>query len=130
MILHILRFRFKPGTTEEQIAGVVASMHGFAEIPVVDQLLVGQDIAADGYYSHAMIVTVSDVEAMRQYHQHPIHAAADREGLPVIEDIMSFDVSDDLDPALGPYLQEIVAQRMAAQPDIARLAEQLGSHDS
>ena len=63
MILHILRFRFQPGTTEEQIAGVVASMHRFAEIPVVDQLLVGQDIAADGYYSHAMIVAVSDVEA-------------------------------------------------------------------
>jgi len=129
MILHILRFRFKPGIEEDEIAGVVASMYRFAEIPAVEKLVVGQDIAADGHYTHSMVVTVPDVEAMREYHEHPIHAEADRQGLPLIEDIMSFDVSDDWDPGLRRRLQDIVEQRMADQPDIAHMAEGLGSPD-
>ena len=127
MIVHILRFRFKPEASPEDIGRVVASMHRFAEIPAVQALVVGQDISSDAYYSHSMVVTVGDTEGMREYHNHPIHAAADREGLPMIEDVMSFDVADDWDPSLATALHEIVAQRMATQPDIAELASELQS---
>jgi len=128
MILHILRFRFKPEASDEQIASVVESMHRFAEIEAVDSVVVGQVIDSEGYFSHSMIVTLRDLDALKAYHLDPIHAEADHQGLPLLEDVVSFDVSDDWDASLAGRITEILSQRLEEQPDIAELAQTLGAN--
>jgi hypothetical protein len=104
---------------------VVDSMRRFAESESVESVLVGQVIDPERHFSHSMVVTVRDLEALRAYHHDPIHLAADHQGLPLLEDVAAFDVSDDWDSSLWQRITDIVSSRMADQPDIAALVEKL-----
>ena len=75
MILHLVLFRFKPGTGSEAIAaagGALLSLQG--KIPDIRAIRWGPNLAADSLeYSHGLVVALKDMAAVERYRDHPAH---------------------------------------------------------
>ncbi|HXG45594.1 MAG TPA: Dabb family protein [Gemmatimonadales bacterium] len=76
MIRHLVLFRFRPGTSEEQIrqAGdaLCAMRH---HIPEIREVRWGANLSPEsaGEYSHVLTVVVDDLPAVERYLAHPVH---------------------------------------------------------
>jgi hypothetical protein len=113
MIHHVLRFRFKPAVPADKQADLIADMHGFGDIPAVHGLVVGATVAVppDGY-THAMVVTVKDEAAFRDYLNHPHFSSSVERGRPYFESVSTFDIFDPADPGLSARLAQIRMERL------------------
>lgn len=113
MIQHVLRFRFKPAVAADKQAELIADMHGFGGIPAVHSLVVGATVAVppDGY-THAMVVTVADEAAFREYLNHPHFSASEQRGRPYFESVANFCIFDPADPGLPARLAQISVDRV------------------
>jgi hypothetical protein len=58
----------------------------------------------------------------------PIHRKSDEIGLPVVEKMISMDITDDEDPAIGDKIQEIHRNRFENDPAHVGLVENLTSY--
>ena len=58
----------------------------------------------------------------------PIHRKSDEIGLPVVEKMISMDITDDQDPAIGDKIQEIHRNRFKNDPALVGLVENLTSY--
>ena len=58
----------------------------------------------------------------------PIHRKSDEIGLPVVEKMISMDITDDQDPAIGDKIQEIHRNRFENDPALVGLVENLTSY--
>lgn len=75
MILHIVCFRFKPGTPAAAIAAAGEALRGMkGRIPEVRDVRWGPNHApSSGEYSHVLTVAVDDMAAVSRYLEHPVH---------------------------------------------------------
>jgi len=114
LIVNVLRFSFKDGTTEEQKAEVLAAMRRTASVESTSFGVVGRDVGdpADGY-THAFLAGVEDLAALERYMYDPVHLNGDYEILPRF--------ADDPDPELGAKIGAIAAGKIAKYPDWGRL---------
>ena len=126
MIVNILRFAFKDGTTEEDKAAVLAAMRRTASVESASFGVVGQDIGdpADGY-THTYCVGVADLVALERYMHDPVHLDGDWEILPHLQRLTSVRLADDMDPGLGEKVGEIALAKSAKYPEWARLLESI-----
>src|SRR5690349_16492626 len=74
VIQHIVLLKWKPDTTEEQILTAFRrAEHLPNEIDGVDSLTIGRNrVRHDHGFTHALIVRLSDEEALRNYLEHPL----------------------------------------------------------
>jgi hypothetical protein len=87
MITHIVLFRWKPQVPEEKIGQIIFELRQLPEqIPFIKALTVGQNFSpfSDGY-THALVVTLPDKKSLRDYRNHPLHAAI-AESIAVLEE--------------------------------------------
>jgi len=75
MILHLVLFRFKPGTDSVTIARAGRALLALGDqIPEIRAITFGPNLgpsAAD--YPHVLTVTADDLGAVQRYLDHPLH---------------------------------------------------------
>jgi hypothetical protein len=119
MIVHVLRFRFKEGTSDADLAAIEAALKRLAASDAVAFSTVGQDLGAPDY-TLAYCVAFDDVAALERYMLHePAHGAADRAILPYVARIAAVDLSDDHDPELRAKISALHQRRLATDHEFA-----------
>jgi hypothetical protein len=123
MIVHVLRFTFKDGTSEEDVAAAVTALERLAASDPVSFSVVGQDLGAPAQDNTvAYCVAFEDLAALERYMLHePSHPQADAAILPHVAKIAATDLSDDRDPDLGTKIAALHQHRLATDPEFAAL---------
>jgi Stress responsive A/B Barrel Domain len=109
VIQHIVLVKWKPGTTEEDIADAfTASRALLDDIDAVRKLTLGRDRAESGHrFTHALIVTLADEGALRSYLEHPTRVRYVRERLqPLAEERIEIDVPVDMTLRRDPTVRD------------------------
>jgi hypothetical protein len=99
VIQHIVLLKFQPGTTEAQIDAAFAETQQLVDaIDVVVRVSLGRNRGqADHGFTHALIVKLSDDDALGSYLAHPARERYIREALGPIElERIEIDVPEDL----------------------------------
>jgi len=83
MLRHVAVFRWKEGTTPDQIAEVAERLNALpATIPEIRAFAVGPDVgSADGHWDFAVVADFDDVAGYRVYATHPDHLAVITESI-------------------------------------------------
>jgi len=86
---HVVAFKFKDTTTNEQIQSIV---DGFAELPSKIDAIIGfehgTNVSPEGLdqdFTHVFIVTFKDKAGLEEYLPHPAHKAFVDKLLPLLE---------------------------------------------
>ncbi|WP_033440485.1 Dabb family protein [Saccharothrix sp. NRRL B-16314] len=126
MIVNILRFSFKEGTTEEQQAAVLAAMRRTASVESVSFGTVGRDIGdpAEGY-THAYVAGIADLDALERYLHDPVHVEGDFEIIPHVASLAPVRLTDDTDPDLGEKVLALHLAKAAKYPEWGKLIASL-----
>ncbi|MBS1895288.1 MAG: Dabb family protein [Actinobacteria bacterium] len=123
MFLHVVRFSYKPGTSEEDKAMVVAGLSGLARAEEVAFVVVGPDLGdpADGFEGSSC-VAFEDTSVLESYILHqPIHRETDLSILPHLQRLAAVDVSDDGEEGVRDRIHKLHQERMANDPELADL---------
>jgi Stress responsive A/B Barrel Domain len=106
VIQHIVLVKWKPGTDEEQVRNAFAQAgHLPNEIAGVESIVMGRNrVEQEHGFTHALIVRLSDEEALGRYLDHPLRRRYIAEQLaPLEEERIEIDVPVDValrrDPA-------------------------------
>ncbi len=88
MIHHVVLFRWTASATPEQVAAAGAALLGMrGRIPEIHSMAFGPNLAESGSeYSHALLVVVDDMAAVKRYVDHPHHVHVARTFLVPIRD--------------------------------------------
>ncbi|MGW0779430.1 Dabb family protein [Streptomyces sp. NPDC002913] len=126
MIVNILRFSFKDGTTEEEKAHALAAMRRTAAVGSAAFGVVGQDLGdpADGF-THTYCAGVEDLVALERYMYEPDHLAGDHVILPHLARLSAVRLSDDMDPGLGEKILAMHLRKVAAYPEWGLLLDSI-----
>ena len=124
MIFLVLRFSFRPETSQEERADVLERMRRTASVEAVSFATVGPDASGtpEGY-THVYCVGLADLAAVRSYLHDPVHLAGDAEILPRLGRLAAFQGWDDPDPGLGERIVELHREKLAAYPEWGRLLD-------
>jgi hypothetical protein len=98
VIQHIVLLKWKPGTTEAQIEDAFARAHDLVDgIESVQRITLGRNRGTDDHgFTHAMIVQLSDDDALSGYLNHPVRLQYLAEGLgPIEQERIEIDVPED-----------------------------------
>ena len=71
---------------------------------------------------------LKDIQAYKAYMLAPLHRQTDEVGLPIVDKMISQDLTDDEDPAIGDKIREIHRSRFENDPDLLGLIKDLGSY--
>jgi hypothetical protein len=99
VIQHIVLLKWKASTTDAQIDAAFGEAQQLVDgIDSVERVSLGRNRAADDHgYSHALIVRLSDDEALSAYLRHPIRERYVNEVLgPLEQERIEIDVPEDL----------------------------------
>ncbi|WP_031467176.1 Dabb family protein [Sciscionella sediminilitoris] len=120
MIHHSIRFTFRPDVTAEQREQVLESLrHQGRSIPEVRSFIVGRDHG--GEYEWGATYLIEDLDSYWNYLIHPTHLHTDRIGWPLLDQFLSFDITDDLDPELGNKIATLHQRRFNEYPELANI---------
>jgi hypothetical protein len=81
MLRHVVLFRWKPNTTEAQVASIESALHRLpAQIPCIQSYRFGRDLLIEeGNADFALVADFADQEGLETYANHPEHQAVVRE---------------------------------------------------
>ena len=95
MVRHILLVKFTPETSEQDLSQLEQAFYQLkADIPGIEGVEFGQNNSPEGLdkgYTHAILMTFSDISARDVYLTHEQHDAFKTLFVPMIEDILVFD---------------------------------------
>lgn len=76
MIHHIIVAKFKEGTPQQEIAGIVTALRALPpQIPEIRRYQVGLDVVHSARsYDFALVSAFDDLAALERYRMHPEHA--------------------------------------------------------
>jgi|SRR5579875_1464636 len=127
MIYHSIRVAWKPEVSDAQKEHALAHLRRMGrEIDAVEFACVGPDYG--GEFDHGAMFAVKDIDAYREYMLAPIHREMDDIGLPLVQNMISQDLTDDEDPRVGELIREIHASRFRDDPELLDLVNDLGSY--
>jgi Stress responsive A/B Barrel Domain len=122
MIVHVLRFRFKDGTAQEDIAACMEALQRVGRMDSVSFAVIGQYAGpATDRYTHSAAFALADIEAFHRYIYEPAHREADFIVHPHVTNFDVFDISDEENPDLSSEIAEIQQGRLAADRELASL---------
>ncbi|WP_206506119.1 Dabb family protein [Streptomyces chrestomyceticus] len=128
MIHHCVRFTIKPGTAPEQLEDALASLrHQGEAIPAVQSFLVGRDHG--GAYEWGATFQIADLEGYWEYLIHPAHRRTDEIGLPLVDQFVSFDITDDPDPEAGKRIAALHQRRFDTDPELTALVSNINQYE-
>lgn len=106
MIQHIVLLKWKPETTEEEILTAFRRAEPLPrEIDGVESLTIGRNrVKHEHGFTHALIVRLSDEEALERYLAHPLRTSYVREHLqPLEQERIEIDVPVDVALRAEPH---------------------------
>jgi len=127
MIYHQVRIKFKPDLPQEEIEDGLERLRTMGrEIDVVETWCVGRDVG--GEFEYGAMYALPDIEAYETYMNAPVHLETDMAGLPLVEDFVSLDLTDDEDPAIAEKIAKVHSDRYEKHPEILGRVEDLESY--
>jgi hypothetical protein len=127
VIYHQIRFSVKPSVAEDELEASLERLRNLGrELDVVDFWCVGRDFG--GEFEYGAMYALPDVDAYRTYMYAPLHLETDAAGLPLVDNFVSQDLTDDEDPAIGDKIAEVHRDRFADHPEVLELVANLGSY--
>jgi len=127
MIYHSIRFALKVGVTPEQIAPALQQLHKMGkEIDAIQFYCVGRDIGGD--FDYGAMFAVKDIDGYKEYMLHPIHRVVD-DNLPLVEKMISMDLTDDEDMDIAAKIREIHRSRFEQDPELHQLVINIPSYN-
>jgi stress responsive alpha/beta barrel protein len=127
MIYHQIRFSVKLDVPEDELKASLERLRRLGrELDVVQSWVVGRDFG--GKFEYGALYALPDIDAYRAYMYAPLHLETDAAGLPLVDDFVSQDLTDDEDPAIGDKIAEVHRNRFADHPEVLELVENLGSY--
>ncbi len=75
MLTHVVLFKFKPGTTAQDVQTLAEGLGGLPEVIwEIREYRFGQDVLhTERSYDYALIASFDDLAAMQRYQAHPDH---------------------------------------------------------
>jgi hypothetical protein len=127
MIYHQIRFSVKPDVPEAELEASLERLRTLGrELDVVEFWCVGRDFG--GEFEYGAMYALPDIEAYRTYMYAPLHLETDAAGLPLVDNFVSLDLTDDADPAIGDKIAQVHSDRFADHPEVLELVASLGSY--
>ena len=120
MIVHIWRARLKDGTSPEDAAAARSALSRLVATEPVAFSTVGRDIVDEGYHL-SYCAAFPDLAALQRYLHEPTQREADFLILPLLDRIVSFDITDDPDSDLAAKIGAMFQQRIDGDPELAQL---------
>ncbi len=97
MLRHVALFRWKPGTTDEQVAAVKDALEALpAQVPTIRSYAVGPDLRlGEDRWDFAVVASFEDARGYQAYVDHPAHQAVATELIaPIKADRAHVQISD------------------------------------
>lgn len=127
MIYHQIRMSIRKDAPGAEVERALETLRRLGrELDVVESWAVGRDFG--GQYQYGAMYALKDVAAYRTYLYAPLHRKVDEIGLPLVDDMVSFDLTDDEDPAIGDEIAKLHAERFAGDEALSDLIDGLGSY--
>ena len=127
MIYHQIRISMKPDAPKDQVENALELLRRLGrELDVVEFWCVGRDFG--GEFEYGAMYALKDIDAYRAYMYAPLHRATDEAGLPIVNTMISQDLTDDPDPTIGDEISAIHAERFANDQGLVDLVQGLGSY--
>ncbi|MCE7008693.1 Dabb family protein [Kibdelosporangium philippinense] len=122
MIVHMLRFSFKDGTSDADKEKVLALMRRTASMPSTLFGTAGQDLGdpAAGY-THAYCVGIEDLAALERYLYDPVNIDGEWQIFPHLGRLAGVRLSDDLDPGLSEKITAMARKKFEDYPELGAL---------
>ncbi|WP_345409448.1 Dabb family protein [Nonomuraea salmonea] len=95
-------------------------------IPEVVSFVVGRDVG--GEFAWGATFVIKDLDGYWAYLKHPAHRHTDEIGLPLVENFVSFDVTDDEDPEVAEKIAALHERRYAEDRALTQLVSDLASY--
>ena len=128
MIYHQVRLAVKKDAPSDQLETALGLLRRMGEeIDVVESYCVGRDFGGD--FDYGAMYALKDIDAYRTYMLAPLHQETDRAGLPVVDNMISQDLTDDPDPDVGAKIAKIHSDRFAGDETLRDLVGSLGSYE-
>jgi hypothetical protein len=94
-VKHVALFKFKEGTSQEQIEKVLEALMDLTEsIPGIEDYVAGTNSSPENLnkgFTHGFVMTFTDAAARDAYLTHAEHERFKTDALPTIEDLVVFD---------------------------------------
>ena len=127
MIYHSIRFSIKPDARKDQVDVAFEHLRKCGrEIKAVESWCVGRDFG--GEFEYGALYVLKDLRAYEEYLLSPIHRKTDEVGLPVVDRIISMDLTDDEDPAIGDKSRKMHRDRFENDSELLCLIEDIPSY--
>jgi len=127
MIYHSIRISIKPDAPKDQVEAALELLRRMGrEIEVVESWRVGRDFG--GEFDYGALYALKDIAAYKAYMLAPLHRQTDEAGLPLVNKMISQDLTDDEDPMIGDKIREIHRSRFENDPELLGLIKDLGSY--
>src|SRR5438477_8593202 len=122
MIYHSIRMSIKPGVSKESLDAAFALWDKMGrELPSIEFYCIGRDVG--GEYDYGGMFALKDIDAYRAFVMAPITREVDLLGLPLVQNVVSMDLTDDPDPEIAQKIDEIHRVRFERDPDVLALVE-------
>ncbi len=127
MIYHQIRFSIKPGVPAEDLEANLERLRTLGrELDVVQGWCVGRDFG--GEFEYRAQYALRDIKAYETYMYAPLHLELDAAGLPIVDQFVSLDLTDDEDPEIGGKIADVHSRRFQDHPEVLELVEGLSSY--
>jgi hypothetical protein len=127
MIYHQIRFSVKPDVPNAELEANLERLRRLGrELDVVEFWCVGRDFG--GEFEYGAMYALPDIDAYRTYMYAPLHLETDAAGLPLVNNFVSLDLTDDPDPAIGDKIAQVHSDRFVDHPEVLELVSSLGSY--
>lgn len=124
MIYHSIRLSMRPEAREDKVKAALAQWHKMAEeIPAIEFYCIGRDIG--GEFEYGAMFALKDIEAFREFVMHPSGRETDLIGLPLVQNLISMDLTDDPDPEFASKVAEIHRVRFERDPEVLELINKI-----
>lgn len=127
MIYHSLRVSWKADAPADAIEAALDHLRAMGrEIDVVETWCVGRDFG--GEFDAGAMFVLKNIEDYKTYMLHPLHRTTDDVGLPLVDNMISQDLTDDPDPTIGDQIRAVHTSRYNDDPALLKLIEDLDSY--
>ena len=127
MIYHHNRIKLKPDVSAEDVEIALDSLRNQGRvIDAVKSFVVGRDVGDE--YQWGATFVLEDLDGYWEYLMHPAHLNTDRVGLPLVEEFVSYDTTDDPAPDIAAKIAELHARRYRENPEVAALVADLPTY--
>jgi hypothetical protein len=124
---HTVRFDIRPNADSAELDRVLGMMRQLGEkLEVVESYVVGPDLSEE--YDVGATYVIRGYDGYRAYLYDSLHLEIDKAGLPLVQSMVSFDITDDTDPQAMAKIAEIHRRRIDEVPGLAELLRQMESY--